>query len=142
MGTLRSLLDRYVAEVWEAGDPDAAGRYLAPGYRRHRSATGETIDRTGQLELLEGFRRAFPDATISIEDSIEGHDRIAFRSTMRGTHRDALLGIPPTGRNVTVGLLDLIRVEDGVFVEQWGGPDMLDLVRQLGGRVAIADPSR
>lgn len=138
MGPLRNLLDRYVAEVWEAGNPSAAERFLAPGYRRHRSATGETIDRAGQLSLLEGFRRVFPDATISIEDSIEEHDRIAFRSTMRGTHAELFLGIPPTGRQVTVALLDLIRVEDGLFMEQWGGPDMLDLVRQLGGRVTSA----
>jgi predicted ester cyclase len=138
MGSLRNLLDRYVTEVWEARHPDAAEGFLAPGYRRHRSATGETIDRAGQLALLGTFHRVFPDATITIEDSIEEGNRIAFRSTMRGTHRDTFLGIPPTGRKVTVGLLDLIRVEDGLFVEQWGGPDMLDLIRQLGGTVTSA----
>jgi predicted ester cyclase len=29
----------------------------------------------------------------------------------------------------------MVRIADGEFVEQWGGPDMLDLARQLGGRV-------
>ena len=135
MAPLRELLDRYVAEVWETGDPGAAERFLSPDYRRHRSATGDSIDRDGQMALLEGFRRAFPNASVTIEDSIETDDRIAFRSTMRGTHSERFLGIPATGRSVTVGLLDLIRVDDGLFVEQWGGPDTLDLVRQIGGRV-------
>jgi predicted ester cyclase len=35
---------------------------------------------------------------------------------------------------VTVNLVDMVRIEDGRFVEQWGGPDMLDLARQLGAR--------
>jgi hypothetical protein len=34
-----------------------------------------------------------------------------------------------------VPLLDGLRIEDGLFVEQWGGPDMFDLVRQLGATV-------
>ena len=64
-------------------------------------------------------------------------DRIAFRSTMRGTHRGEFLGIPPTGIQVTVGLLDVIRIENGKFVEQWGGPDLLDLVQQLGAEISV-----
>jgi len=36
------------------------------------------------------------------------------------------------GKSVTVSLLDIIRVEDGRFVEHWGGPDLFDLLKQLG----------
>ena len=62
-------------------------------------------------------------------------DKIAFRSTFRGTHQGIFREMPPTGRRVTVRLLDLIRVENGSFAEQWGGPDLLDLLRQLGAKV-------
>ncbi|MDH3471386.1 MAG: ester cyclase [Acidimicrobiia bacterium] len=41
---------------------------------------------------------------------------------MRGTHDGEFLGIPATGRTVTVGLMYLIRIEDGGFAAQWGGP--------------------
>lgn len=131
----RALLERYVHDVWDEGDPEAVERFLAPGYRRHASPTAAPIDLAGQVERLKGFRRAFPDITIEVEDIIAGEDRVAFRSTMRGTHQGDLLGIPPTGRSVTVPLLDVLRIEDGLFVEQWGGPDMFDLVRQLGATV-------
>lgn len=127
-----ALLLRYMSEVWDAGDPKAVGRFLAPSYRRHRSPTGEPIDRADQIKRLEGFREAFPDITIKVEYVITGEDHVAFRSTMRGTHRGDFLGIPPTGRKVTVGLIDVIRIEDGQFVEQWGGPDLFDLLQQLG----------
>jgi hypothetical protein len=30
----------------------------------------------------------------------------------------------------------MIRIEDGRFAEQWGGPDMLDLVLQLGATIS------
>lgn len=129
------LLARYVREVWDEANPDAVERFAADGFRRHGSPGSQPLDRTAQIQRLKTFREAFPDMTIEVEDVVTTSDRIAFRSTMRGTHRGQFLGIPPTGRKVTVGLVDIIRVENGEFVEQWGGPDMLDLVRQLGATV-------
>jgi steroid delta-isomerase-like uncharacterized protein len=127
-----ALLRSYMNAVWNAGNPDAAEQYLAPDFRRHTSATATPLDVMGQLQRLHGFRDAFPDAAITIEDVIAAPDRVAFRSTLRGTHLGTFLGIAPTGREVLVGLVDIIRIENGRFVEQWGGPDLFDLMRQLG----------
>ncbi|MFW6010531.1 MAG: ester cyclase [Gemmatimonadota bacterium] len=71
-----------------------------------------------------------------LEEVLVEGDFIAFRSILQGTHRGTFRGISPTGRKVRVRLLDMVRVEDGAFVEQWGGPDPLDLLRQLGARVS------
>lgn len=131
----RTLLHRYVREVWDEGQPEAAERFLAPNFLRHTSPNSEPLDRDHQLARLKGFREAFPDITIDVEDVIVENDKVAFRSTMRGTHRGEFLGISPTGRQVTVGLVDIIRIEDGRFAEQWGGPDLLDLARQLGADI-------
>lgn len=124
----KALLQRYMSEVWDAGNPEAVTRFLAPDYRRHSSPTAESIDLAGQITRLKGFREAFPDITIELDDIVAAEDRVAFRSTMRGTHLGRFHGIPPTGQEVTVGLIDVIRIEDGRFVEQWGGPDLFDLL--------------
>jgi predicted ester cyclase len=52
---------------------------------------------------------------------------------MRGTHQGEFLDIAPTGLEVIFSLLDIIRIEDGSFVEQWGGPDIYDLLQKLSG---------
>jgi len=43
---------------------------------------------------------------------------------------------------VTVGLVDVIHIENGKFVEQWGGPDLLDLVQQLGAEISVKESSQ
>ncbi len=129
------LLHRYVTEVWDAGNPDAVERFLAPDYRRHPTALTEPFDRVEQTRRLKGFREAFPDIEIEVVDVIAGEDRVAFRSIMKGTHLGQFLGIAPTGRPVTVGLIDVIRIREGLFVEQWGGPDLFDLLQQLGATI-------
>lgn len=128
----KQLLARYVTEVWEKGDLDAMRDFLHPNFKRHVSPTLPPIDLDGQVERLTGFHEAFPDITLTVEEVTAESDRIAFRSTIRGTHKGEFAGLAPTGKQVTVGLLDVIRVESGRFAEQWGGPDMSDLFRQLG----------
>jgi predicted ester cyclase len=132
----KAILHRYIREVWDKQNPAAADAFLAPNYKRHRSPTAEPLTREGQKALLARFRAAFPDIQITVKEVIAEDDRIAFRSTMRGTHRGELLGIAPTGRQVTVGLVDVIHIENGLFVEQWGGPDLLDLLQQLGAEIS------
>ena len=127
----KTLLHRYIEEVWEKENPAAVDNFLAPTYARHRSPTTPPLTREGQKQLLAAFRTAFPDVKITIEDVIAEGDKVAFRSTMRGTHQGEFLGIAPTGQEVTFGLLDVIRIEDDKFVEQWGGPDIYDLMQQL-----------
>lgn len=134
-GDNEKLLERYVQEVWDRGNPEAVALFASEDFRRHGRPGTEPLGRAGQIERLKGFRTAFPDISIEVDDAITRDNYIAFRSTMRGTHRGELMGIPPTGRQVTVQLVDMIRVEGGKFVEQWGGPDMLDLLRQLGATI-------
>ena len=133
----KALLCQYVNEVWGNQNLMALDEFLAPSYKRHRSPTTQPLTRDGQKDLLTLFRTAFPDIQITIEEMIVQDSRIAFRSTMRGTHLGEFLGIPPTGRLVIVGLVDIIHIEDGKFVEQWGGPDLWDLLKQLGANISV-----
>jgi predicted ester cyclase len=71
--------------------------------------------------------------TLTIDDVVTEGDRVAFRGTLRGTHCGEFLGVPATGRTVAVAIMDIIRVEGGLIVEHWGGPDLYDLARQLEG---------
>jgi predicted ester cyclase len=103
-----------------------------------RAARISHLNLDDQVQRLIGFRTAFPDIQIAVEEVIAEGDHIAFRSTMRGTHNGELLGIAPTGKQVAVGLIDVIRVKDGKFAEQWGGPDLFDLLRQLGVVFSVA----
>jgi len=128
----KDLLARYISEVWDEANLSALPDFLGASFKRHVSPLLPPIDLSGQIERLAGFRAAFPDVTVTVEEVIAEGDRVAFRSTMRGTHLGEFAGIAPTGKEVTVGLVDVVRIEDGAFVEQWGGPDLFDMLRQLG----------
>ena len=135
-GANTSVVRRYIAEVWEKNNPAAIDDFLAPPYRRYVASTGAPLTRDGQKQRLAAFRTAFPDMQLTIEDMLTEGDRVAFRSTLRGTHRGSFLGIPSTGRTVTVSLIDVMRIEQGQIIEHWGGPDLFDLLQQLGASMS------
>jgi predicted ester cyclase len=75
---------------------------------------------------------AFPDIHFAVEDLIAEGDRVAARVTMRGTHQGDLMGIPPTGKQVSWTGIEIDRIKDGKYVESWLNTDDLGLMQQLG----------
>ena len=95
-------------------------------------------DATGDMSL-EQFKQhiaivfaAFPDGYQTIEDMIAEGDKVVFRSTFRGTHKDELEGIAPAGKKVEITLMQIARIVAGRVLEFWHYPDELGLRRQLG----------
>jgi steroid delta-isomerase-like uncharacterized protein len=80
-------------------------------------------------QFLSLYLTAFPDARFTVED--EG-DLVASRSTLRGTHQSKFMGIPPTGKPVTVTGIAVDRIVGGKFVEGWLNFDALGMLQQLG----------
>jgi predicted ester cyclase len=101
-------------------------------YVSHSFPPGLPPGREGLKAFVGAFHAAFPDGHLSIDQMIAEGDTVATRLTFRGTHTGNFMGIPPTGKNVTVPALDMARYADGKLVEHWGGPDQMSLMQQLG----------
>ena len=83
-------------------------------------------------QWLSMYLAAFPDAHFTLEDLIVEGDTVVVRQTLRGTHTGDLMGIPPTGKQVTATGIAITRVLNGKVVEQWANYDDLGLLQQLG----------
>ena len=81
---------------------------------------------------IVAFEAAFPGYGIIVEDMIAEGDKVVVRGTMHGTHKGDLMGIPPTGKQVTMPVIIIYRIADGKIVEHWMIADQLGLMQQLG----------
>jgi predicted ester cyclase len=78
------------------------------------------------------MRTAFPDMHITIEDIITEGDKLVQRWVAQGTHKGELMGIVPTGKQVTITGINISRIVGGKLVEDWTEADMLGMMQQLG----------
>ena len=128
----KAIIRRFVEEVQNQGNLAALDELLAANFVNHTAPPGVPADGEGLKQLTRIFRAAFPDGAMTIEDMIAEGDRVVTRKTFRGTHSGELMGIPPTGKQVTIGLIDIVRLADGLVVESWNAADDLGMLQQLG----------
>ena len=88
-------------------------------------------------QLLSLYITAFSDARLTVEDQIAEGDRVVTRYTFRGTHQADLMGIPPTGKPVTVTGIIITRIVNGKSEEGWLNFDALGMLQQLGALPAM-----
>ena len=83
-------------------------------------------------QFVSMYFTAFPDLRFTIEDMIAEGDTVVARQTARGTHQGELMGIPPTGKQVSTTGINILRFANGKGVEEWFNGDDLGLLQQLG----------
>ena len=122
---------RWYEEVFNAGNMDLIHELFAPNFVDH--------DPVNPLPGLEGvrqvvgmYRGAFPDLHITVEDQVAEGDKVVTRYTTRGTHQGPFMGIPPTGKHITVTGIVITRFANGQEVEEWANADYLGLLQQIG----------
>jgi steroid delta-isomerase-like uncharacterized protein len=128
----KALVRLYIEEAWNKGNVSVIDDLMSENYTRHVSGCPAPLTRESHKKRILQIHRALPDVTMTIEDMVADEDRVASRVTLRGTQRDTFMGIPATGRQVTVTGIDIARVVDGKVVEHWAEMDTLGLIKQLG----------
>ena len=128
----KAVVRRYV-EALNKQDLAVALECCAPDYVWHGARRyGVSPDLAGVKQLLTAAMTAFPDAQHVVEDLIAEGDKVVARFTARATHQGEFMGIPPTGKEVTVRGIAICRFVGGKEVEHWGVGDMLGRLQQLG----------
>ena len=129
----KALVRQMVEEVFNRGNVSLADEFLAPDFvEREELPPGIPRDREGVKLLTTLLRSAFPDFKATLEDIVAEGDRVVIRQTWSGTHQGEFMGVPPTGRTVSFGVIDILRVAGGQCQEHWGQMDTMALMQQLG----------
>ena len=127
----KDIVRRFSDLVWGAGDMIVADDVLAADLIEHNPQPGQAPGRDGHKQVVALFRTAFPDLAVSTEDLVAEGDRVTLRWTAVGTHRGDLMGLPGSGRRVTLTGIDILRIADGKIVERWAEDNGLAVLQTL-----------
>jgi steroid delta-isomerase-like uncharacterized protein len=134
----KMIVRRAVEEPWK-GNLDVVDELTAPDYIGHDPANPEPLrGPEGVKEFISSYRAAFPDARLTVEQQLAEGDLVATRWSGRGTHEGELMGIQPTGKQVTVSGLTISRLKGGRIVEEFQNWDNFGMMQQLGAIPELA----
>ena len=123
---------RLIEEVFSKGNVAIIDELVGDDVIDHTAPPGMPPGREGVKQFTTMFHAAFPDLRFTIKDQVAEGDKVTTRCVMTGTHKGPLMGIPPTGKAVSITTIDITRWSNGKAVEHWGVEDMLGLMQQLG----------
>lgn len=134
MTTIRNkeLVRKFFEKGPSGGDIAAADALLARDFSLHVplpvSGTGiEAIN-----SVITSCRAAFGGLKVTIEDMIAEGDKVTCRFTARGVHTGEFMGVPPTGKDITMTGIEIFRIDNGKIAELWGEANLIGLAQQLG----------
>jgi steroid delta-isomerase-like uncharacterized protein len=134
----KAIVRRAFEEPWK-GSLAVVDELVASDYIGHDPANPEPLrGPEGVKEFISTYRAAFPDARITVEQQLAEGDLVATRWSGRGTHEGELMGIEPTGKQVTVSGLTISRLEGGKIVEEFLNWDTFGMMQQLDAVPALA----
>ena len=127
----KDLIRRYF-EAFNKGKHDYFEEFIDPSFIDHNPIPGTPPDIEGLKQGHLMVQNAFPDIRVGVDDLISEEDKVVIRFTASGTHENEFMGIPPTGKKVSIMEIRIYRIAGGKIVEHWGLVDQGAMMQQLG----------
>src|SRR5919107_1113262 len=113
-----------VQEDLQSGKADlnTLDELLAPDFVSHyKRLPSQRPDREGYKRVLTELRATRSNVSFLIEDQVAGEDKVVTRFIVQTTdNQGELMGVAPTGREVTGKAILIYRIEGGKIAEEWG----------------------
>lgn len=129
----KTLVRQLIEEVFNQGNVSLANEIVSPDYVEHEPLPpGMPQGREGFEMIVHMLQSAFPDFKATIEDIVAEDDKVVIRMTWSGTQQAEFMGLPASGKQMSIAIIDIFRLADGKFVDHWGVSDMMTMMQQLG----------
>jgi steroid delta-isomerase-like uncharacterized protein len=128
----KAVVQRFIDEVLNQGKLETADEIVAEDFVELDPLPGQRQGRGGLKEIVALLRTAFPDMHWSVDETIAAGEKVVTRFTWTGTHKGEFLGIPATGRPVSVKGVVIDRIVGGKMTDSRILMDNLGMMQQLG----------
>jgi serine phosphatase RsbU (regulator of sigma subunit)/predicted ester cyclase len=114
-------LARRFMEARIKGDLEAVDEMMAPDFVNHTSLLSvQEPDREDAIRAIAQLSAAISNPSIHFEDQVAQGDKVVSRFVVHATHdRGELMGVAPTGRELTWMPFFIHRIEGGKIAEEW-----------------------
>jgi steroid delta-isomerase-like uncharacterized protein len=127
-----SVVARFLEEVINQGRLEQADELVAVDFVELDPLPGQRQGREGLKEVIGMMRAAFPDIHWVVEETVANGDKVVTRFTWTGTHRGTFLGVPASGRSVSVKGVVIDRLAAGKMADSRILMDNFTMMQQLG----------
>jgi steroid delta-isomerase-like uncharacterized protein len=128
----KAVIRKFLEEVINQNRMDRATDLVVEDFVELDPLPGQRQGREGLKEVLGMMRAAFPDIHWAVDEMVAEGDKVVTRFTWTGTHRGIFMGIPATGKSLSVKGMVIDQLEGGKMSNSRMLMDSLGMLQQLG----------
>lgn len=128
----KELVKRYNHEVIESNNMDVLKEIAHPGFINHSAQPGMDNGLNGMIYFFSQLLHpAFSNIKVTVLDMVAEGNKVVTRKAITGTHTGNLMEIAPTGKEITLSVIDIITVDNGKLTAHWGENNFMAVVQSL-----------
>lgn len=128
----KAVVRRFNKEVIEQGNADSFNTLMDRNFVNRSAPASMDNGPQGMIWFFnEVLRPAISNLKVTIHAQVAEGDMVTTRKTISGTQTGVLLGVPATGKSISIDVIDIVRVKDGRYVEHWGLTTLPELLATL-----------
>jgi len=104
---------------------------IADDFVDNDAKPGMAPGRQGMIDMMGMFVGAFPDLNVVVDHWVAEGDLVAGVMTTKGTQTGEFMGMPASGKKLSVREMHMIRVANGKMAEHWGLANEMSMMQQL-----------
>ncbi len=126
------FIHRWFDEVWNKKRESAIDEMLTDDVIGYGLGPEDIIGPDNFKAFHRNFVSAYPDLTVSVEDTVVEGDKIVARCRVTGTHCGEGIGVTPCNSPVDFTGVLIVRIRDGKIAEAWNEFNFMQMYKQVG----------
>jgi predicted ester cyclase len=127
----KKVVIRFNREFLQTGNKEVLDELVDDAFINHTAVGNFPKDKSGLVQFVDMFHKGFSNLHIEIHTQVAENDMVATHKTIQAVHTGEIMGHEATGKNVTMSVIDIIRIKDGKYIDHWGRNDIMQVIQQL-----------
>lgn len=127
----KNVVLRFNKEFLEKGNTEILKEIVSDGFKNHTAPPGFPDDVTGLIQFAAVLHKGFPNIRVTILHQTAEGDLVSSLKILEGIHTGEIMGKAPTGKKVTITVLDMVRIKNKQYLDHWGKNDFAQIVQAL-----------
>ena len=135
----KAIVRRFYEEMIATGNLDLVDTLIAEEVDDwHAAENGWFPGRVGFKQHVANVHEGGGEYRLTVDDLVAEGDRVVAFWTFTRVYGRPILGVPPTGKRVTVSVVSVLRLANGQITQYRSWPDRYSFLEQVG---ALATPA-
>lgn len=104
---------------------------LHPDHLFHLPMAKEPLDKQTHMQMNKKLQQSLTDFDRHFHDQIAEGDKVTSRMLLRMKHVGEFNGVAPTNEYIDLEAIHIMRIKDGLNIEEWDAVDFLPFLKAL-----------